>query len=107
MENWHRTDLTVELEYLNDERPFDRGVVAFGEGIADIPLSRIIGEPDDYVESEDFSVKYQLEHRFSDNWKLRNAFRYARRDSSLFAVQGAGDLDEATGLLEREYANLD
>ncbi len=101
-----RTNITFELEYLNDERPFDRGVVAFGNGIADIPIDRIIGEPDDYVNSEDFNVSYRLEHRFSDNWRLRNAFRYQRRDSSLFATQGAGDLDEATGILEREYANL-
>jgi len=102
-----RTTLTVESEYLNDERPFDRGVVAFGNGIANIPVSRIYGEPDDYVNSEDFNVSYRLDHRFSDNWRLRNAFRYQRRDSSLFATQGAGDLDEATGILEREYANLD
>ena len=102
-----RTNLTVELEYLNDERPFDRGVVALGNGIADIPVSRIYGEPDDYVNSEDFNVSYRLEHRFSDNWRLRNAFRYQRRDSSLFGTQGTGDLDETTGILEREYANLD
>ena len=102
-----RTDLSVELEYLNDERPFDRGIIAFGDGIADIPFDRILGEPNDFVESEEFNASYKLEHRFSENWKLRNAFRYARSESSLFATQGSGELDETTGILPREYAVLD
>lgn len=107
-----RTDLTVELEYLNDERPFDRGIIAFGDGVIDLPTDRIIGEPDDYVNSEDLNVSYRLEHRFSDNWNLRNAFRYQRRDSSLFATQATAYGEEPEGLseaaiLQREYASLD
>ncbi|WP_250123335.1 TonB-dependent siderophore receptor [Chroococcidiopsis sp. CCMEE 29] len=106
-----RTNLTVELEYLNDERPFDRGIIALGDGVIDLPINRIIGEPDDYVNSEDLSVSYRLEHRFSDNWNLRNAFRYQRRDVSLFATQAAayGEGPEGlsgAGILQREYASL-
>lgn len=63
-----RTDLTVSLEYLDDQRPTDFGLFAVGD--------RIVGEPDDKESSERFRVGYDLEHRFSQQWTLRNAFRY-------------------------------
>ena len=102
-----RTDLTLELEYLNDERPSDRGLVAFGDGVADIPITRILGEPDDFSKFEEFSTGYQIEHRFNDNWKVRNGFRYARRDLELFATDSRGSVNETTGLLPRRYGVLD
>ncbi|MGH2413607.1 MAG: TonB-dependent receptor plug domain-containing protein, partial [Microcystaceae cyanobacterium] len=69
-----RTDLTLEFEYLDDERPYDRGLVASGRGIADIPYDRILGELDDFKTVTQFVGRYSLEHRFSDNWTLRNRF---------------------------------
>ena len=102
-----RTDLTLELEYINDERPSDRGLVAFGEGVADIPITRILGEPDDFSKFEELSSGYQIEHRFSENWKLRNGFRYARRDLELYATDARGSVNETTGLLPRRYGVLD
>ncbi|MBD2309025.1 TonB-dependent receptor [Chroococcidiopsis sp. FACHB-1243] len=100
-----RTDITFELEYADSERPFDTdGTVAVGEGIADIPRDRILNEPDDYIERDFFKVGYNLEHRFNDNWTLRNAFRYL--NSSVFSdkLTIASDFDEATGILNRVYA---
>ena len=44
-----RTDLTLELEYLDDERPFDRGIPAFGDEVADVDRDTIIGEPTDFA----------------------------------------------------------
>lgn len=35
-----RTNLTLEYEHVYDERPFDRGLVAIGKGVADIPYDQ-------------------------------------------------------------------
>lgn len=43
-----RTNLSIDTSYLYDRRTFDRGIVAFGEGIADIPRDRFLGEPGDF-----------------------------------------------------------
>ena len=62
-----KTDITFNFEYLNDKRPFDRGIVAIEDGIADIPFERVLGEPDDFNKTESFDTGYLLEHRFSVN----------------------------------------
>ena len=101
-----RTNLTLEFDYLQDERPFDRGLVAFGEGVADIPLDRILGEPDDFFENEEYRARYRLEHRFSDRWTLRNAFQYASSDSLNVRAE-PDELDESTGDLSRFFNSND
>lgn len=97
-----RTALSFELEYLDDERPFDRGLVAIGDRPADIPISRRLGEPSDVRRVKDLSIGLRLEHEISDNWTLRNVFRglfsdnFTRRFEPRF-------LDEETGILSREF----
>lgn len=105
-----RTDLNFQLEYLNDERPSDTGLVAFGNKVADIPRDRILNEPDDIVQKESINVGYNLEHRFSKNWTLRNAFKYIRDDDFLSSVLNfpfLGNLNESTGELNRTLAIQD
>jgi iron complex outermembrane recepter protein len=96
------TNLTVQFDYLNDERPFDRGFLAFGEGILDIPLERILGEPDDVSKIEEIGLSYRLEHNFNDNWKVRNAFRYQSSDTFDYRAEPVR-LDETTGILTRNF----
>ena len=98
-----RTDLTLELEYLNDRRAPAFGIPAIGEGIADIPFNRITNEPDDIAEEEYLNVGYDLEHRFSDQWRLRNGFRFTNQ-TALLDVAFPFDLDEETGELTRFWA---
>ncbi|MCU0527864.1 MAG: TonB-dependent receptor plug domain-containing protein, partial [Elainella sp. Prado103] len=95
-----RTDLTLEFDYVSDERPFDRGLVVIGEEVADIPISRVLGEQDDFRQVEEIGLGYRFEHRFSDNWRVRNAFRMLFSDSLDFAFQ-PDSLDEETGILSR------
>jgi iron complex outermembrane receptor protein len=102
-----RTDLNLQLEYLNDQRPLDPGLVALGDRVADIPRDRILGEPDDTIANEFISVGYNLEHRFSDNWTLRNAFRYLVDNDDIRATLSfpfIGGLNETTGTLNRVFA---
>jgi iron complex outermembrane recepter protein len=100
-----RTDLTFALQYAYTERPFDTdGTVALGDGVADIPRDRILNEPNDFIEREFINVGYNLEHRFSDNWTLRNAFRYIRSGVFSDRLTISTAFDETTGILDRVYA---
>jgi iron complex outermembrane receptor protein len=97
-----RTNLYLEIEYLNDERPFDRGLVAIGESVADIPIERRLGEPGDVRQVEDFSIGYRLEHQLSERWILNNSFRALFSDNYTQRFEPRS-LDEETGILEREF----
>ena len=99
-----RTDITFQFEYLDDERPFDRGFVAIGDGIADIPFDRVLSEPDDFATIESFGTGYRLEHRFSDSWRLRNSFRFNSIDRLNVFTQN-DSLDEETGILTRSLTD--
>ncbi|MGD1904978.1 MAG: TonB-dependent siderophore receptor [Leptolyngbyaceae cyanobacterium] len=95
-----RTNLTLSAEYLDEQQPFDAGLVASGTGVVDVPYNRIIVEPDNFTESEVLRLGYRLEHEFSDTWQIRNAFEYSRRE--LFDVGWLPfAFDETTGLLTR------
>lgn len=96
------TNLTFQIDYLNDERPFDRGFLAFGRGILDIPVERFLGEPDDVRRVEELGLSYRLEHNFSDNWKIRNAFRYLGSDTFDYRAEPLS-LNETTGILSRNF----
>ena len=97
------TDLTVYLEYLNEERPADFSLVAIGEEVADIPFDRALGEPSDFSENETLRLGYTFEHRFSDSLTLRNAFSYYNVDFDSLNTSAFGFLgfDESTGELLR------
>ncbi|MFY9349642.1 MAG: TonB-dependent siderophore receptor [Sphingobium sp.] len=71
---------TYELEYVNQEVPFERGVVAIPTVNADntisynlgaIPNSRFLGNPNDGpVKVEVLGHQAQYQHDFSDDWTL-------------------------------------
>jgi iron complex outermembrane recepter protein len=95
------TDLLVDFSYINEARPFDRGIVAIGDGVADIPFERTFQQPDDEYELEQLSASYQLEHRFSDHWKLRNSFRMVSGDTADFRLDSV--FIDDSGILERGF----
>ena len=101
-----RTDLTVELEYRDDERPNDFGLVAVGDEVADIPFDRALGDRDASATAEFLRTGYQFEHRFSDAWKLRNSFYYTQYDTSVIVGLGPGFV-EATGTIFSSPTRLD
>jgi iron complex outermembrane recepter protein len=96
------TDITFQLEYTDEEAPFDGGIPAQGEGIFPVSFDSIINQDDDVVEDETINVGYVLEHRFSDNWQLRNAFRFSNRDSFSTASL-TFDFDEETGIVTQQF----
>jgi iron complex outermembrane receptor protein len=79
-----RMVLTVDGEYFHVNQPFDDGIVAVGNGVAGIPLSRNLGEPSDSTTFKSYLVKATLETKLSEAVSLRNAFRYYRTDAKTF-----------------------
>ncbi|MBF2028205.1 MAG: TonB-dependent receptor [Oscillatoriales cyanobacterium C42_A2020_001] len=99
-----RTSITFDLEYLKDTRPYDRGLVAIDNRVADIPFDRVLGEPDDVSRRERVRTGYRLEHQFSDNWTLRNAFSFFHyNNSARGADQAFIGVDQQTGELGRVW----
>ncbi|MFO0775522.1 MAG: TonB-dependent receptor [Nitrospiraceae bacterium] len=95
-----RTSVRVDGEYLFDRSPIDRGLVAFGGGVAPIPVSRFLGDPDRKNEIHQGKATLTLWHRFSDLFQWRTAFRAAasrQRYSSLESNAFVGD--ESGGIL--------
>lgn len=103
-----RTDLTLDLEYRNDRRPSESGLVAIGNRVADVPFNRIFSEPDDFYRSDFIRTGYTFEHRFSDKWKLRNAFHFNSLTPAEFISLSGGffPVDEATGTLTRVFTSV-
>ncbi|NET06408.1 MAG: TonB-dependent siderophore receptor [Symploca sp. SIO2B6] len=99
-----RTDLSVSLEYIEDDDPAEFGTLAFGDGIADISPEQVSNNPEDTLEKEFLSVGYRLEHRFSENWQLRNQFRYISDGYDFSVIALPLFLDESTGILDRVFA---
>jgi len=104
----NRTELTLELSYTDDERPFDRGLVAEappGEGIVDIPFDRNLQESDDFNEYTSLRVSSNFEHEFSDNLKLRNRFLFLSRDQFNIENQPFGDVSDDGQLSRFVFSN--
>jgi len=70
------TSLVLDLEYLDDRRTWDEGVPVIGDRPGDVPISQFFGDPDDFRHVQDIFTGYELRHQLSQDWELRNAFRY-------------------------------
>ncbi|MHC5909499.1 MAG: hypothetical protein ACYTXE_00545 [Nostoc sp.] len=82
-----RTDLNVSLRYFDDQSPVAFGLPAQGNRVVDVPRDRIANEPNDSSITKTYlSTGYDLEHRFSENWKLHSAFHYLNYDSNTGVV---------------------
>ncbi|MEM9209122.1 MAG: TonB-dependent siderophore receptor, partial [Pseudomonadota bacterium] len=70
---WQLTDATkatYELEYTDQEIPFDRGV-AFTAASGFTPRRTFVGEPGDGpIETEVVGHQLEVQHNFSDNWSV-------------------------------------
>ena len=96
-----RTDITIQLEYSDYIGPFEAGLPAVGDEVADVPASRITGELDDFSKVEYFRAGYNLEHRFNDSWQVQNSLRYMQQNISNEGVIGLFFLDEFAGIFSR------
>ncbi|MEP1058640.1 MULTISPECIES: TonB-dependent siderophore receptor [Cyanophyceae] len=97
------TSLRLDAEYTDDSVGYDTGLVAIGDRPANIPIGRFLNEPFSNFSKEEFGVGYVFNHRFSDNWSVRNNFRYQKQRPERYGPQPDA-LDEVTGeLLRSQY----
>ncbi|AXK40754.1 TonB-dependent receptor [Crenobacter cavernae] len=72
------TKLLLQAEYLKDRRVTDMGIPAVGDRPADVSVKTYYGSSnardDDYSQSTVKSGRATLEHKFNENWSLRNLF---------------------------------
>ena len=78
----NNSKITYELEYSDQEIPFDRGVVAINGELGLISDSNFLGEPGDGpMETEVVGHQLEFQHEFNDEW--RAIVGYTQRNTSL------------------------
>jgi catecholate siderophore receptor len=74
------TTILLQADYLTDRRVMDLGIPALNGRPVDVPRSTYYGAANareaDFVESEVFSQRVAITHRFSDALSLRNGFNH-------------------------------
>jgi iron complex outermembrane recepter protein len=103
------TNLVLEGEYIKTRDSYASGVPVIGSVVSnpngEVSRNRNFGEPSDEFEQTITRLGYQLEHKFDDNWLLRNAFRFTFRDySDRLTIPSTLDEDNETfNRTDREY----
>jgi len=87
------TTLDIDFEYLREKSPFDRGLVVLDDNSFALPINRYLNYPslDNYSQTV-YRGGYRFEHRFSDDWRIRNSFLISSFDAGGLSVNTAGDL---------------
>jgi iron complex outermembrane recepter protein len=101
------TDITFEAEYSNYSGNTDIGLPVRGTILdnpnGEIPLDRFVLDPNrDREDTKFILASYDLEHRFSDNWRIRNAFQFTTRQNSAF-LTFTTNLQEDNRTIELAY----
>lgn len=92
------TAVTYELEYTDQEIPFDRGVVAVNGDLSVIPRNTFLGEPGDGpMEAEVLGHQFEVQHDFSDAWSLLAGIGY--RETSLDGFSSEAELSGSRQIL--------
>ncbi|HYE50638.1 MAG TPA: TonB-dependent receptor [Azospirillaceae bacterium] len=100
-----RTSVSYELEYVKQEVPFDRGIVAFNGDLDAVPISRFLGEPGDEPNEIDvLGHQAQLQHDFNDEWGVLVGFGY--RDTSFTGFSSDAELAAGRQTLGRPTSFL-
>lgn len=102
-----RTSVSYELEVVNQEAPFDRGVVAIGADnvLGPVPNSRFLGEPNDGpMKIEALGHQLVLQHQFTNGWALLAGAGY--RDSSFKGFSSDAELAVGRQTLNRDGSTL-
>ena len=97
-----QSQLVYELEYSEQEIPFDRGVIAINGKLGLIPEDRFLGEPGyGPIDTEVLGHQIEFQHDFNDNWSALLGFNY--RDTSLegFASENGFGAPDANGNFDR------
>lgn len=92
--------VTFEAEYMKDDRPFDRGLVAVNKNVGALPISRFLGEPNDGPIRNQYALATaRIEHDINKDWLVRFATQY--KEGSLYGWAAEPVSVNAAGTLTR------
>ena len=103
------TTVLLQADYLEDRRVTDFGIPAYKGRPVDVPASRYYGAANardaDYSQSRVYSGTATINHRFNDDWSIRNATRYYHysldRNNTLTSA-----VNEVTQRLTMSHSNV-
>lgn len=95
------TRAVFDLEYLHDERTFDRGVVAVNGDVKALPINRYLGDTNDgRIAMDNLMGALRIEHDINADWTLRTLVM--AKNGSLWGYStDAVSLNSTTGILTR------
>ena len=93
-----QSQFTYEMEYSDQETPFDRGVIAIDDRLGRIPEDRFLGEPG-YGPIETSVIGHQLEfrHEFNETWSALVGFNYRETELDGLASENGFGAPDANG----------
>ena len=100
------TSINFYGQYESFSETIDNGILAQGDDIVDIPLSRFLSEDFAELENDELRIGYRLNHRFDDTWSIRHALEYNEYETVQLGL-GFDDFDETTGELTRDESAQD
>ncbi len=105
----NNSQLIYELEYSDQEVPFDRGVLAIDGELGLIPQSRFLGEPGDGpIEADVLGHQLEYIHDFDDNWSILFGANYRGTSMEGFATEtGFGGVVDGEVNRFRRYRDFD
>jgi iron complex outermembrane recepter protein len=69
------TEISLEVEALDEDYQVDRGLFAIGDRPAPVPVSRSFIDPNDPVDTNSkVNLGFNLTHALNEDWTLRNRF---------------------------------
>jgi len=99
------TQIVYELEYTDQEIPFDRGIPAINNELGAVDRSTFLGEPGNGPnETEVVGHQFEIQHDFDDNWSMLVGATY--RETELEGFDTAATLSGGRQFLFRDGENL-
>lgn len=80
------TRVTFKAQYNDQEQTFDRGLIAVGDRVADVPYERYLGEAYSTYRADEAKASAHVEHDLGDHVLLRGSVQVMEGDSTRYSV---------------------
>lgn len=90
------TDMSINIEGVEQEFQTDFGIPAIGKRPAPIPISNTMGDTNDPMDHlSKLHIGTEINHRFNDDWAIHNRFLMSHLKMDSFFVNPANSFDPA------------
>jgi len=94
------TSMDFYGQYVSDRETTDEGLLAFEDGVVDVPKERFFGEDFAEFEQKQFNLGYRFNHEFNETLSVKHELQYIQFAPRRYGAL-ADSFDESTGDLER------